>query len=281
MSGTGGGGGMSGTGGGGGMSGTGGGGGVGGGTGGGVGGGTGGGVGGGTGGGGGTIEPPTCLDDYPGAVFCDDFEDSSLSQWTKTQLPGSVVARVTTRARSGNASIRAYAPQGGDRAYLTSDDFDFTGNELYFRVFLYAQGDATLSEASFALLREAEDAGQGTALQVKDNFPNVWVGPTMASVPSNVYVEPPGVPITMPRGRWVCLEGHIVISDTAGLAEYFVDGALATKADDSQAPLDTRPDGGYDQLVVGLEYTSPMNQLTSLEVWLDDPVVATQRVGCD
>jgi hypothetical protein len=222
------------------------------------------------------MESPTCYDKYPFAIFCDDFEDSALPGWTKTQLPGSTVARSTTRSRSGGASVHAQSTVMGGRAFLTSTDFDFTGNELYFRVFLWVPGSANLDEVSVMLAREAEAAADGTALQFLGNFATIWVGPTTASVPSWKV----GTNYTIPRDTWACIEGHVTIHDTEGYAEYFIFDTLSTWADTSEGPLDTRPDGGYDQLVVGLEYTSPDNQ-GPIELWVDDPVVATQHIGCD
>jgi hypothetical protein len=213
-------------------------------------------------------EPPSCLDDYPGALFCDGFEDPALAGWMDTSDIGAV-DRVIDRVHSGEAAIRAYSLAGGGRGRLLAG-FDFTGTELYFRSFVYIEAAQSLTSASFLLAREVGAMADGIALQVGlDGLANLYVGPRgdpYSTLSPSTY---------LPRDEWVCLEGHVTISDTAGVAEYFVNGALAAQASN----VDTQPGSAYGVIVVGVEYTEASQPPVNL--WVDDVVVATQRIGCD
>jgi hypothetical protein len=237
-------------------------------------GGIGGGAGGGIGGGGGTVEPPACLDDYPGTIFCDGFEDPDLAGWTPAPAPRSSngwAERVTDRVRSGSGALRAYTTVIGEghRGYAISDELEITGPDVYFRAFFYVEGSSILSSASYMLLRQSGAQDYGTGLEVANGAANLRLQTAESAITTKLGA------VTVPKGRWTCLEGHVAMDETSGTAEYFVDGALAVTIADH----DTIPTDGYDSLAVGVARAGANQE--PLAVWVDDVVVATERIGCD
>ncbi len=57
--------------------------------------------------------------------------------------------------------------------------------------------------------------------------------------------------ITVPLGQWFCVVIHLLLSPTEGVAELWIDGALAGRA----AGLDTSPPFGVNYLVAGIAWS--------------------------
>jgi hypothetical protein len=90
----------------------------------------------------------------------------------------------------------------------------------------------------------------------------------------------PDPPVVMPRGRWVCLELQMRLN-TPGQA----DGAMAFWVDDrlalDQPGMHWRDDPTLRLNKAWLQhYIAAGDADQSNQVWFDDVVVSTQRVGC-
>lgn len=255
-----------------------------------------------------------CASAPPGTIFCDDFEDTNLAgRYTDYDSAGGRFAPTTTEAHSGTHSMSAqYLAGTNDAGHLwynfgrnpasslaqTSTDF----NELYWRFWMKVPVGWTgqaykLTRARVLAKADYTDAATGHLWGVSatpnlamdpasgiatdgttfltsgyNDYPNYhWSGTVQGA--TNVYDA-------AHQGRWQCIEAHMKLNtpgQSDGVFEFWVDGNL-----DGQATgLNWRglyTDYGINHVVLenygdGSNHTVPFR-------YLDDFVVATQRVGC-
>jgi len=209
-----------------------------------------------------------CDDAHAGALFCDGFESPGLIAWDRTMESSGTVTRSTTRSHRGVASLHAATTARSGKASLSSGlGVMATSGELWLRAWVYLPGGYPLDTVSVLWIGENDPPYAGVSLQATaGEEPHFWVGPEGSPVGS--------VTLTLPRDRWFCFEGHVVVSDTAGEAEMFVDGVRAG----GRTGWDTLPGGGFSHVTTGIEWTSTGQR--SAEVRVDEVVVDDAPIGC-
>jgi hypothetical protein len=200
-------------------------------------------------------------------LFCDGFEDD-FSRWSYSVVDNGSVARSTTHVRTGESSLRAAtgAAGGNSHARYGTEVFDHQkSGDIWARYYYYLPSSTVVtSYFSSGVVSEVEPPYVGFSLIIKPDGLDIAVG--------NTFYRRTG---TFPRDRWTCVELHVKIDAAAGIYEAYLDGVIAVRSPET----DTLPDMGYTSLDVGIHYTDPGQG--PIEVFVDDVIAGTTRIGCD
>jgi hypothetical protein len=204
------------------------------------------------------------------AVFCDGFEDTEFQNWSYPIMQNGTAVQATDGkyVRSGVGSLHATtgpaAPNTSARYGVRAFDHQKSG-EIWLRSYYYIP-KSTVADPAFStcVVAEVEPPYFGFSLLVLPTRVAIGVGST----------RHPGT-LEFRRDRWVCVELHVRIAASGGVFEAYLDGALAARS----PAMDTVPDRGYTTLDVGIHYTDPAQG--PVEVYVDDVVADTTRVGCE
>jgi hypothetical protein len=243
----------------------------------------------------------------PGSAFCEDFEDDTLdraplSPWQ--DATNGATARVNaTRAFSGDQALLINVPAGPSphRGYvaLQQNNFSAANREMYGRMLVWLeatpqslpgqnpihwtlfQGEGRAASNNYnAIYRFGGERQNGAGLlanyeTTKDGDPQVFSDCRQDSAS------------TMPTGAWTCVEWHFSVSNNE--VQYWLDG---TELRDLHV-IDRGQSCVYDQPPLNGQWLAPpafqtlylgweqyQEQTNTLNVWLDDVVVSTSRVGC-
>jgi hypothetical protein len=204
----------------------------------------------------------------PGALFCDGFEDADFERWSFTVNHNGTLTRSTERAHSGTTSLRAATgpPDDGTEArWATLALANQKSGDAWLRFYSWVPSTVVVTEHfSIGIMSEGELPYAGFELRLR---------PTLVDINASSQVFP-GTK-TFPRDRWVCVELHVRIDETAGVYEAYLDQELAVRS----PAMNTRPAMGYSAAEVGIHYAD-RNQ-GPVEVYTDDVVVGTARIPCD
>jgi hypothetical protein len=210
---------------------------------------------------------PGCPE-YPGALFCDGFEDPKLMRWSYSVLMNGTAMRTTARKRSGMAALHATtgaAAQDNAARYATKALDQQTSGDAWLRFYDYLPSSTVITTSfSAGVMSELEEPYHGFFLIV---------------LPTRVDIGSFGGYFTgtaaFPRDRWVCVELHVMIDPADGAFEAFLDSALVARA----TKLNTLPDHGYTAAEVGIHYAD--KDQGPVEIYVDDVVVSRSRIGCN
>ncbi len=217
-----------------------------------------------------------CLSRYPGAFFCEDFENGIATPVTAYGYSATPNGSVTGQA--------ATVHTGGKAAYLVAGDVETTWNTrsaffhkdflapvssggLYARTFFYIPSG--FSVTSFVVLQEFLDSGPNRTKEV------IGAGDAI-----DFRVDTDNAAVTsaggkLPRDRWFCLEVSMnVAGKPNGTAEFRLDGvseATVTRAR-------TTAPGGWIGFRFGLIADA---NTTGARAYVDDVVISTMPIGCN
>jgi hypothetical protein len=217
------------------------------------------------------------------ALLCDSFEGTvDTSTWGIYTQNATLQSDAGTSCRGSaalHASTQAIA-SGTATASLSTRSFPFARTTLFVRAYLLIPS-ATAPDASSQVwwfLQADQTIGSSYGVEVDDRGGQVHV----------TNFEPQSMEQsssqTWPLDTWVCVEWDLVFpsADTVsdGAAWLRIDEALAPSLDPFGGltlPSSTQP---IDRVQLGLGvYGSPV-PLGAAEIWLDDLVIANQRISC-
>ncbi|HKO92138.1 MAG TPA: hypothetical protein VJU61_13335 [Polyangiaceae bacterium] len=243
----------------------------------------------------------------PGSAFCEDFEDDTLdraplSPWQ--DATNGATARVSAaRAFSGDQALLINVPAGPapHRGYvaLQQNNFSAANREMYGRLLVWLeatpqslagqnpihwtlfQGEGRAASNNYnAIYRFGGERQNGAGLlanyeTTKDGNPQVFSDCRQDSAS------------TMPTGAWACVEWHFSASNNE--VQYWLDGRELSDLH----VIDRGQSCVYDQPPLNGQWLAPpafqtlylgweqyQEQTNTLNVWFDDIVVSTERVGC-
>jgi hypothetical protein len=225
------------------------------------------------------------------ALFCEDFvafaagAAPTSDRWTNVVENGSLTVD-TTQARGARA-LHVHAA-GGGRAYLQIAPFAPPGNSFYGRAFVYVT--AFPSAPAFAHFTHVEAAGQGGGV-VRPLGGQFVPAPTAGTSLWGVGADGGATgdwtdwQTTTPAesGRWQCLEWQLDAADNA--MHVWIDGV-----DRPELSASTKDHGGnqvdfvfpgFTSVWVGWWLYQGGTSPAEFDLWYDDLVLATARVGCD
>jgi hypothetical protein len=214
-------------------------------------------------------EPPSCYDEFPGVLFCDNFEATGLPGWT--HFGGGTdgeTTQVTSGVYRGSAALRSVKSDEGPSDPLYVDVLgDRTSGRLYLRTYLYVPSDFSLAAgASLLVLGESAEPLGGLSLVLAPDAVALQINGQVSSQLKGFYV--------LPRNEWLCVQIDFAIAQ-AGSARLRIDGQLIT-----EGTANTLMGTHYDRLWLGVNWIHP-NQTETVEALYDDVVVDTEDIPCD
>jgi hypothetical protein len=155
------------------------------------------------------------------------------------------------------------APRGRAAAQTTFAPID--SGELWVRGYFYVPSTFSLSSISFLYIYENADPYDGFSVNAR----------TGGDV--SVYVAPDTFETSgaLPFDRWFCLQARLVVADTGGSLETWIDGVPAA----SVTGVDTLPANPLTAAIIGLERAGA-SQPTAV-AYADEVALGTSMLPCD
>jgi hypothetical protein len=207
-----------------------------------------------------------CYGEIAGALFCDGFEDEALGAWLPPNEDGGSVDRVVYEVHAGSGALHAEFLEVGGHGFVTTDSFGtLESGDFYVRAYYYVQSSVGFSGAALLAVGNCETQ-DFTTLVVSGETPALFsTEPRFSYGTSSMGI---------PRDGWFCvvLHVHISIGGTVALTIQGNEGLSVT-------PADTRVEGGYNCLSVGILGSGP--EQPPFEVLVDDVALATSPLSCD
>jgi hypothetical protein len=210
---------------------------------------------------------------FSGARYCEAFEDPELPEMWRTEISG-VVSVDPTLTYRGDGALRARIdetidPDNQAHAIAHAGHRVFESVEqgtLRTRAYVYVPSSSSGEMTFLALSEDAEPYEHvSTGLDVDGTL----------RIDALTASHRESSDFLVPRDRWLCVELAIDVDAAAGSATVKVDGVARVVA----TGLDTRPGGGYDNVIAGVGW-APSAQ-TDAEVYLDELVVDSGPTPCD
>ncbi len=227
-----------------------------------------------------------------GSLLCDDFESGMNPAYRKSGGVGSTIVVDETRARSGKKSLHARAPAaaGASAAIaIGSPVFPTADNSYFVRTFMYyASPPGTTNVHMFTVSGTIPGTNmRARALIGGTGFPSgMPAAPGFKVLPSTVYhsdilsADHKGysnpASSAVPFDRWVCWE--LQVDGVKGEWRLSLDGAEQFTIKWNKDPNAAWLVPQVSQLSIGISHPHP--EPNPIEIWFDDLVIGTQRVGC-
>lgn len=258
----------------------------------------------GTGGTGAQPAPPEAGSCPANALFCDDFEDDALGQfpgapWQNQTGSGATAQVDGVQAFSGSKAVHVSAPAGQAyrRGYFSlqqgsSNIFPAASDEMFGRAMFFL--DATPNAVVHWTLIQAEGRAGNGGHDAYYRYGGQQQGGAglMANYETNNGVSTDCYAHSatrMPVQRWACVEWHFRVASNE--MQLYLDGNEVTDMHVTDRPtsagsgcLGNGVNGqwlappAFTTLHLGFErYQQPTN---AQNLWVDDVVVSTERVGC-
>jgi hypothetical protein len=215
--------------------------------------------------------PVTCA--YPGALVCEDFESGQKPYWTVLANPPAQLALEGCLFHGGANALSAYSANSANQAQLQAQLSPTVGSgSLFVRSFVYLPSSSVLPD--WTVLDEVWDSPTKWTNKISIDLQpdgsvtiNNWAGSgqTKTSLTSSLAV--------IPRDQWLCMELEIVVDKLNGATRlYFDDTQVIT----STGGIRTRGTKNFCTASMGAA-----SGASAIELYQDDFVVATQRIGCN
>lgn len=210
--------------------------------------------------------PTECGGALASATFCDGFEDGpTFEAWADSNARDGTLTWVTDTVYRGTGALRAETTASGGFAQLHSPTMPpVTSGDYWLRFYVLIPATSSLSHFDIAALTPAR--ADGTAVYIYTDRLSVWFDETMSA-----FATDPA----LPRDRWTCLQVHLVVGNTGGALDIYIDGALQRSA----AVTDTLPSTGYEKLYLGITWSPSMQGPTA--IYMDEVAVGTAPLPCD
>lgn len=209
---------------------------------------------------------PVPCGDIDDALVCSGFEDDD-PDWAYELVGEGKTSTDCATPHTGKRCLVAAVGEGGSAA-RAARKFPATGSgTLHARAHLRIEPDVATAGINLMALDAVDSGVYGPDFNVLgDGRFEVYI--QEAGVFSDASLRP------VPRGQWFCLRAAIVIDNDG-------DGSVTASYDDhtvTAANVDTYPNGPYNLVAVGLDWTS--DDQAPITVLVDDVVVATSPVPC-
>lgn len=211
------------------------------------------------------LDSTTC-DELTGTMFCESFEEAAMLLFSYADAPSFVVTD-DTRSYRGARALHAKTTRASEPAWLFGRAMaGLTTGALHARAYLYVPTAPAPQRIAPLHFVASTGPNNGAILQSSTSGVDVLSSEAGVGGTSNVL---------LPRDSWSCVQMRILISDTAGSIESWVDGIPAGRVDG----VDTLPTDGYTNVHVGLYSYGPPAQTN--EIWIDELVISETSIPCD
>jgi hypothetical protein len=234
--------------------------------------------------------PPSCRDDprFRNVLFCDNFEDPALPEWTVKPPPAGnaqdITRVATTRRWRGAASLHTRKVGAGDGSPLYADALGhLTTGHLYIRFYLYVTAPMpaaipTLPDSIgvFVVGESADDLGGGAFNLWKDAVSfGFRGGANDGSIKDTGYV--------LPANTWHCVRVDFAIGNMSR-PRIRIGGttlpAVRVCPTERAAYCDSRMTVDYNRIWIGTNWSS-FAPNPPAEFFYDDFVVDRSDIPCD
>lgn len=211
-------------------------------------------------------------------ILCEEFEAAAPGAAWETI--GTAPVRDTARAHCGLGSLRVRTPAfgtGGSGISMLSDAKSLADRRLagsfFARAWVYVPSTTTLSgDNYFTLMEVRQDVdpflGVGVELHGDNTSLTNWTAtPSAVSSTASAF----------PRDAWVCVEWSVTFDAKSGASSVWLGGAAQPIATITSTL--TAPTPAYGSFLIGAYATATAPQ-PEIELWIDDVVLDTARVGC-
>lgn len=217
-----------------------------------------------------TAPPVSCA--YPGALVCDDFEGGQKPYWTVTVNAPAQASLETCLVHGGSNALLA-APSATNNVQVQEQLSPTIGlGSLFMRTFAYLPSSSSLP--AWTVLDEVWDSPTSWTNKISLDLQadttitlNNWA---MAGQQKTSLGAPAAL---LPRDRWTCIELEIVVDKTNGATRLYLDDVQVIT---SVGNIRTRGTKAFSTVSLGAAIAGG-----SPQVYYDDFVVATQRIGCN
>ena len=218
------------------------------------------------------------------ALLCDGFESGEIDAARWMVIAERAEVRVDdTRAAHGRYALHVTAEGAASNGIIRERaTFPVAGNAFYVRAYVWLARPLPIT--NFNVITAAGTiAGTSESASYRMGGQAVpWGDPGAPRVLRANYQpldRPQRSATEVPRGRWACWEWHVDGANDA--ARFWLDGERLRDLDitrDTRPGPWTAPEYGRLDLGFGHGHDDPAERF---EVWIDDVVVSTTRIGCE
>jgi hypothetical protein len=212
-----------------------------------------------------------CTAELAEAIACSGFEAEDVAMgWTETTIIGTAaVERTTHEAHFGRGALRAES-SGADSVGVVSREFAAVrSGTLYLRAHLFVPAEVPTNTINVFFIGSSPAPDPFTGIDI--NFAEGGVPQLFSPQIDPARQDGTG---EIPRDAWFCLRAELVVDDTEGSIELFVDDESVLLASD----VDTLPDDGVHLFRAGVDWSS--EQTEPFEMFLDDVALSTAPIPC-
>lgn len=219
----------------------------------------------------GAAAPLSCS--LPGAVICEPFDDPLPVEFSTWQEAGGSAWLTDCAPFAGPGALHLVSVESGHSQIRMRLPEPRRSGALYARFYFQVTSTAELPEQSIVFEfwdhEDTADGGQTSAILTSDGRLAAFVAAGGHSLTAST-MEP-----LVPE-KWYCIEFGSVIDDLAGSLTLSVDGQPVIEATN----LDTLPANPIGFAVVEAQPQAGSNG-TTLDVLVDELVIATEPIGCN
>ncbi len=213
---------------------------------------------------------PECAALYSDALLCDGFEDGIVLN-TDMRACGSLEV-ASSPVFEGVSSLHARAASTYCLALVYGAFPPETTGNLYFRAYYFLPSGSMTGLVKLAAFRGWNTNTELAELDVDFNVRQGGIVEIHSHANGGDYQSSPG---KVSENSWFCLQGSVLISDTAGIATLGINGTTVLNVEG----LDTRPPSGISLADFGIGWTQ--DGVFPMDVYVDNIVVDTSPVPCN
>jgi len=216
-----------------------------------------------------------CQGTLASALLCEGFEEPELARWQRLVSNGNVV-RVTQPVLVGVGALEARSvANGGNGFMITGGLGGKTSGTLHLRAQVRVPAGAALNGVTVLALGENRAPRGGVSVVLADSGLLVVLKPRGAQAPEVIVAGSGPAPFRIARDRWQCVQLQTVIGRGSGSVRLSVDGQVAVQS----AGVDTLPAGGFEDVSVGMVYSTP--DQTPIRIGVDELAVSANPLPCN
>jgi hypothetical protein len=207
-----------------------------------------------------------------GAILCDNFEEGTIdtTRWQQLTLTSATLTVDQQQAHSGSYSLHAStdavtATGTNPGGYAVHEDSSLP-LDFFVRFYVYVPSTGTAPSKSQIVSQLVASTGDGMQIDINSGYLALT---SWANNP--VLDQTSDTPLT--ADLWHCIEWE-ALEGSPGATAVWIDGIQVT----GLGPTVTAPAYNTVQFGIGF-FQAPVQP--RFEVWIDDVVVQTMRVGCD
>jgi hypothetical protein len=210
------------------------------------------------------LDTTICDDGLAGVLDCESFEGDLSAYGVQFTAPSSVAAD-NQQVYRGALALHSRATRLSDPAWMIRHTLpSIVSGELWARVYVYVPAVPAMIDVDALELIEQISPYDGVMFSIEQ-----------AQVKVETLAVSAVAPIAIARDRWVCLQEHIVVSNTAGSVETWVDGVSGP----ALSNVDTLPATPITDVHTAIWNWSTGS--TPQDLWTDELIIGTAPLPCD